>query len=164
MYFISVMLLMLVFPVASICAEALLFHSRMPWILLIGKWFVFWSAGIRLFVAGIRQIFQPRFTSQEIFGIESNDALPIVRELGVANLATGTAGIASLLWPTFVAPMALIAGIFYGIAGTRHAMREHRNANENIAMVSDLCVSVIFAAYTAYALSVTSGALFELRS
>ena len=30
---------------------------------LVGKWFVFWAVGARLFIAGIRQVIQPAFTA-----------------------------------------------------------------------------------------------------
>jgi hypothetical protein len=148
MYLASVFLLMLLLPAGSIYWEHL--HGATPLMLLVGKWFVFWSAGVRLTLAGLRQQIQPRFTSKEIFGIESDDALPIVRELGVANLATGVVGLISLAKPSFVLPVAIAATIFYGLAGVRHIASRHRNTNENIAMVSDLFAAIVFAAYVAF--------------
>jgi hypothetical protein len=150
MYLLIVLLLMLVLPVGSICVEHSYLHSTAPLMMSVGKWFVFWSAGVRLFLAGLRQFFQPRFTSEQIFGIKSDDALPFVRELGVANFATGTVGIASLGNPGFTLPLAIIAAIFYGIAGIRHVADGGRTRNENIAMVSDLFISLILAAYVAF--------------
>lgn len=150
MYLASVVLLMLVFPVGSICAEHFFLHSPAPVMLLVGKWFVFWGAGVRLFLAGLRQYFQPRFTSEQIFGIKSDDALPLVRELGIANFSTGTVGILSVAKPSFVLPVAIIAAIFYGVAGIRHVAQPHKNRNENVAMISDLMVFVVFAGYVAF--------------
>ena len=147
MYLASVLLFMALFPAGSIAVDHLYFHGAAPLLPLTGKWFVFWAAGVRLFLAGLRQLFQPKFTAQQIFDVSSDDILPVVRELGVANLATGTAGVVSLAEPSFVLPVAVIAAIFYGIAGLRHALAPKRNRNENIAMISDLGVFVIFAAY-----------------
>ena len=141
---------MAVLPAASIGVEHFYVHGSVPLGALAGKWFVFWSAGVRLSLAGLRQFFQPRFTAQEIFGIGSGDVLPLVRELGVANFATGIAGITSIAEPGFVLPVALIAAIFYGIAGIRHAADNKRSGNGSIAMVSDLLVSLIFAAYIGF--------------
>ncbi|HSZ21764.1 MAG TPA: DUF6790 family protein, partial [Candidatus Sulfotelmatobacter sp.] len=107
-------------PVGSIYVEYSYLHSTAPLMLLVGKWFVFWSAGVRLLLAGLRQFFQPRFTAEQILGIKSDDALPLVRELGAANFATGVVGIASLAKPSFTLPVAIAAAIFYGIAGIRH--------------------------------------------
>ncbi|HEY4740156.1 MAG TPA: DUF6790 family protein [Candidatus Acidoferrales bacterium] len=146
MYLASVVLLMLVFPATSIYAEHAFWHAHAPLMLLVGKWFVFWGAGVRLFMAGLRQFFQPRFTSEEIFGIKSEVVLPIVRELGVANFATGTVGILSIMRPSFVLPVAIIAAIFYGIAGVRHVARRGKLRNENVAMISDIFACVVFAA------------------
>ena len=103
MYLLIVLLLMFVLPTGSIYLEHSYLHSAAPLMLLAGKWFVFWSAGVRLVMAGLRQYFQPRFTSEQIFDIKGDEALPIVRELGVANLATGVVGVASLAEPTFAA-------------------------------------------------------------
>ena len=150
MYFLIVLLFMLVLPVGSIYLEHSYLHSATPLMLLIGKWFVFWSAGVRLFLAGLRQFFQPRFTAEEIFGIKSDDALPFVRELGAANFATGVVGIASFAKPTFVLPVAIAATIFYGIAGIRHVAEGDRTRNENVAMISDLFITLILAAYIAF--------------
>jgi hypothetical protein len=142
---------MLILPAGSVYAEHTIHHSAAPLMLLIGKWFVFWSAGVRLVLAGLRQNIQPRFTSEHIFGIKSDDPLPFVRELGVANLATGAVGLLSLWQPSFVLPVAISATIFYGLAGIRHVLHGAKTFNEAIAMVSDVLVALVFVAYVAWA-------------
>jgi hypothetical protein len=149
LYLLIVLLLMLVLPVGSIYVEYSYLHRTAPLMMLVGKWFVFWSAGVRLLLAGLRQFFQPRFTAEQILGIKSDDALPLVRELGAANFATGVVGIASLAKPSFTLPVAIAAAIFYGIAGIRHVAGSDRTRNENIAMISDLFVALILALYLA---------------
>ena len=47
MYLVIVTLLMLVLPVGSIAAEYFS-GGAAPLMLLVGKWFVFWSVGVRL--------------------------------------------------------------------------------------------------------------------
>jgi hypothetical protein len=150
MYLTTVLLLMAVFPIGSLVAEVV--YHPVPLMPLDGKWFVFWGAGVRLSLAGLRQILQPRFTAETIFHIESDVVLPFVRELGVANLSTGIVGIASLFRPDFVLPIAIIAAIFYGVAGVRHATDRVRGKNQNIAMVSDIFVSLIYLAYIVFVL------------
>lgn len=150
MYYAVVLLLMFVLPIGSVVAE----HAQtgLSLVPLIGKWFVVWAVGVRLVLAGVRQYFQPRFTAQEIFGLSGDDALPLVRELGIANFATGTVGLLSLHWPGFAVPVAISAGLFYVIAGVRHAGQGHRNAKENLAMASDLFVGTVLGAYAALTL------------
>ncbi|PSJ60314.1 DUF6790 family protein [Pseudaminobacter soli (ex Li et al. 2025)] len=147
MYALVVLLLMLVMPAGSILTEY--FHSEETASLLplVGKWFVFWMVGIRLLLAGLRQFFQPSFTARRIFGIESGDVLPFVRELGVANFSTGVVGTLSLVAPSFVLPMAIVGALFYGIAGIRHATDTDRNVKQNVAMVSDLFACVVLAIF-----------------
>ena len=100
----------------------------------------------------MRQYFDPRFTAKQIFDIHGDDALPLVRELGIANFAAGAVGILSLLRPDFVLPSAIAAAIFYGLAGFRHAAQPARNAR-NFAMATDLFAFVVLAAYAGFALS-----------
>ena len=150
MYLAVVLLTMLVLPAGSMLVEHL--HGTTPLLLLAGKWFVFWSVGVRLMLAGVRQFVQPAFTAEQIFGTKSPDVLPLIRELGIANVATGVVGLLSLAMPSFVLPVAISAGIFYGVAGVRHALEAHRSTNENIAMVSDLFVCAVLAVYVGGAL------------
>jgi hypothetical protein len=154
MYFVTVTLLTFVLPVASILLDYAMSATAVSWFALIGKWFVFWSAGVRLILAGLRQFYQPSFTARDIFGLRSDDALPIVRELGIANFATGIIGALALAKPSFVLPAAISAAIFYGLAGVRHAFETQRTVNQTVAMATDLfvCLALLtylgFAAYT----------------
>ena len=150
MFIWGVLLVMAVLPVIWIGGEHFYFHSALPLMVLVGKWFVFWAAGIRLFSAGLVKLVRPQFTTEGIFGIESRDALPFVRELGAGNLAMGFVGIASLAKPSFVLPVAVAAALFYGIAGVRHAADKGRTLNQNIAMISDLFVFLVLVAYVGY--------------
>lgn len=151
MYIAIVMLTMLVLPVASIGAEAVLHPSGAARMLLVGKWFVFWGVGVRLSMAGLRQFFQPAFTAREILHMQSDEALLLVRELGVANFGTGLVGLLSLAAPSFVLPVAISAGVFYGVAGVRHVLQHGRSRNETIAMVSDLGIAIVLAGFVAFA-------------
>jgi hypothetical protein len=150
MYVVAVLLLTVVFPIIWVGADHFYFHSALPLMSLIGKWFVFWCAGIRLFFAGLRQFLQPRFTTEQIFGTKSEDALPFVRELGGANLGTGIVGIASLAKPSFILPVAIAATVSYGIWGIRHAKDIGRTRNQNIATISDLFVFLVLVTYIGF--------------
>ena len=83
MYLAIVVLLMGVFPAASVVAEAAFQHggaepdgSHRQVVR------IFWSVGVRLILAGLRQIMNPAFAAQTIFGIRDQSAFAIVRELG----------------------------------------------------------------------------------
>lgn len=152
MYIAIVLLLMLIFPIAGVGIEH---HATpaTPLLLLIGKWFVFFAVGWRLGIAGLRQTIQPRFTAEQIFDTSDPGALKLVRELGFANLGAGIVGIMSLWLPAFVLPAAIASGIFYAAAGLLHAIQKDRGLNENVAMVSDLWIAAILAAYVAWTLA-----------
>ena len=145
MYFVIVILFLLVCPLASVAIEAGRLHESFASVALIGRWWTFWAVGVRLFVAGIRQVVQPRFTAEEIFEIHDLSVLPIVREIGLANLSMGTLGILSLVREEWVVPAAIVGGLYYGLAGFLHLPRKNKNAKEKVAMVSDGLVAGLLA-------------------
>jgi len=138
MYIAMVFGLMLILPIASILFELFLRHYGVLNALLVGQWFVFWAVGVRLLMAGLRQIVQPRYTAENILGLKDPDATLVVRELGFANTAIGSAGVCSVFSPAWILPLAIIGAIFYGLAGINHLAHGHRNRLQNVAMTSDV--------------------------
>lgn len=110
---------------------------------LVAKWFVFWMVGVRLLLAGLRQIIQPRYTAEQILGIKDPDATLIVRELGFANTAIGCIGVACLFFRDWEFPIALIGTIFYALAGINHLTDKHRNRLQSFAMATDLFAAAV---------------------
>jgi hypothetical protein len=143
MYFLVVAALMFVLPLASIVIETSLGHHAVAEPILVGKWFVFWAVGVRLLMAGLRQIVQPRYTAETILGITDPDSILIVRELGFANTAIGIVATGSIFFPGWVLPAAAAGAVFYGLAGINHVMHKRRNKLQNVAMISDLFVSAM---------------------
>jgi hypothetical protein len=149
MYIAVVALTMLILPLTSIAVEHGV-HPDITPVTLTGRWFVFWSVGVRLALAGLRQFFQPTFTAREIFHATSDEVLPFVRELGVANFASGLVALLSLWNASFLLPSAIYAAIFYGVAGVMHITGRDRSRNENIAMASDLFIAAVLATCVAW--------------
>lgn len=149
MYLAMVTLLMGGLPVASIVVEWAVQQGSADLLLLVGRWFVFWSVGVRLLLAGVRQIANPAFTAGTIFGVTETAALTIVQELGFANLSIGLLGALSLARPAWVVPSAIAGGLFYGLAGLKHLVKGERNRTETIAMLSDLFAFIVLGAYLA---------------
>lgn len=143
MYLAAILVLMLIAPLASILVEALVAGGPLAGLVL--KWFVFWGVGARLGLAGLKQVTQPAFTAETIFEIADPKAQVIVQELGFANLAFGLMGLLSLAFPAFLMPAAVGGGLFYLLAGVKHALRAEKNRTETIAMVSDLGLVAVLA-------------------
>jgi hypothetical protein len=146
-YLLIVILLMASLPIGSILIEILLLKDSADVVLLVGRWFVFWAVGVRQFLAGLRQALLPEFTSEGIFGIKSKDPLPIVQELGFANLSMGVLGILSIAFRALVMPSATVSGLFFGIAGVRHLLRRGKTSAQLVATVSDLFLFGVLFAY-----------------
>jgi hypothetical protein len=147
MYVLIVAALMFVFPVVSILIDTVFRDHGVLFAASVGKWFVFWAVGIRLLMAGLRQIFQPRYTAEVILGIPGEDSLLLVQELGFATTAIGCIGAGSIFAPGWIGPTAVAGAIFYGLAGINHASHKKRNRLQNTAMVSDLFVAVVLVIY-----------------
>ncbi len=114
---------------------------------LFGKWFIFSAVGIRLFLAGIKQTTNPAFTAKEIFHIDNPESLPIVRELGFANLCFGLIGMISLFMPQWREVSAFGSGVYYGIAGLQHFIKKPVGANEMFAMLTDIFIFILLLVY-----------------
>jgi hypothetical protein len=142
MYPFIIAAFMVVLPGLSVAAEAAIRGVPLS-IVLVGKWFVFWMVGIRLFAAGLRQITQPQYTARTILKLTGNEALVVIRELGFANVAMGLLGVASLPFPDWRSPAALVGGVFYGLAAGHHVLQPHRGRLQNIAMVSDFFAAIV---------------------
>lgn len=142
MYLISILVLMLLAPAVSVLLGR--YHAAGASVTgLALDWAAFWMVGGRLFLAGIRQIVQPRYTAAKILGVEHADSLLFVRELGFANLALGTVGLGGALWTQWTVPAAVGGTIFYGLAGLNHLLAGQRTASARIAMLSDLWALVV---------------------
>ena len=152
MHLAAVLLLMFVLPTACVLAENLVFQSGAGWMPSVGRWFVFWAVGVRQFLAGVVQVARPDFTSQRIFEIKDPTAYGVVREVGFGNVAMGTIGLASLIYPSWVVPAAVAGGLYYGLAGVGHQVRGGGNFLERTAMISDYLIFALLAVFVARSL------------
>lgn len=107
----------------------------------------FFGSWAPAFLAGIKQATNPAFTAREIFHIDSPDSLPIVRELGFANLCFGLVGIVSLFMPQWRVVSAFGSGLYYGIAGLQHLLKKPAGINELFALVTDILIFIFLLVY-----------------
>jgi hypothetical protein len=146
-YLFAVLALSFFLPALSALFEWLLNKNPPGSLAIIGKWFIFWAVGVRLVMAGFRQIFRPAFTAKDIFRIEHEPSHAIVRELGFANLCFGLIGVVSLFVPSWRVVSAFGSGLYYGLAGVSHFIKKSASANETVAMVSDIFLFFALAVY-----------------
>lgn len=149
MHLTVVLLTMLVLPVASVLIERWTGAGTVPLWQLVGKWFVFWGVGVRLLIAGVRQVVKPELTATGIFGVTDKAAFPLAQELGFWNVTIGLISIASLKRPEWVPPMAIAGMLFYATAGFLHLTNREREFSENVAMLSDLGMAALLLAFVA---------------
>jgi len=145
-YIIVVSVLTFVLPVTGAWIQKKIKNSNFSFE-LVGTWFIFSAVGLRLFMAGCRQIFSPAFTAEEIFHIHSQEAYPIVRELGFANLCFGLIGIISLRMPYWRTVSAFGSGLYYGLAAIQHVIKGSVGINEIFALVTDILIFLFLLIY-----------------
>jgi len=146
-YILGVSLLTFILPVAAAAIERVVHPDVAFSFALAGKWFIFSAVGLRLFAAGIKQVKDPAFTAKQIFHIEAAEALPVVRELGFANLCFGLVGILTLWLPQWRIVSAFASGIYYGIAGLQHLVKKPAGANEAFALITDIIIFAVLLVY-----------------
>ncbi len=139
-YFILVIAQTVVFPIVSGIIELAVVGGD-P-VLVFGKWWVFWGVGTRLLVAGIVQVSGGGPTTA-ILGstAPSVQEKQLARELGMANLSIGLAGLLALV-PGWALPAGLAGGIYLLIAGILHVPKRGKNPQESLATWTDLIVGV----------------------
>lgn len=139
----SIILFFLILPCVAILLEVFAVSTPLPFRVIAFKWFVFSGIGLRLGSAGLKQIIQPEFTAKEIFSSESDVAIPIVRELGYANICFSVIALISLIVPTFRIPAAINGGLYFGLAGLLHVFKPKESGKEIFAMASDLFIFLV---------------------
>lgn len=152
MYLAIVILLMFVLPLSSIGMEFFSDNSSLPIMDLVGKWFLFWAVGVRLFTAGIRQAINPAFTAKAIFHLTAQESFVVIRELGFANICLGLMAILSFYVPPARFVAACAGGLFFGLASIGHIVKKPVSSNEWIAMISDLFVTAVMLAFILFCL------------
>jgi len=146
-YLYSTALLMLVAPALSAVIELWVRHEAALAIPTIGKWFVFWATGVRLFTAGLMQSIRPAFTAETIFQMGDEESHVIVRELGFANMSLGFIAMVSLFVPGWRIVAAVACGLFLGLASANHLARRSPELNQMIPMVTNSLVFLVLVVY-----------------
>ena len=147
LYITSVSVLTFLFPIIATIIQVLLNKDLKFSFELFGKWFIFSAVGLRLLFAGVKQTSDPAFTAKEIFHINNTEVLPIVRELGFANICFGIIGIVSLFLPQWRIVSAFGSGLYYGIAGLQHLIKKPVGINEKFAQVTDILIFILLLVY-----------------
>ena len=149
-YFILVILQTIVLPIVSGVIELVVVGGD-P-VLVFGKWWVFWGVGTRLLVAGVAQLSGKGPTSA-ILGATapSIQETQLTRELGMANLTIGLAGLLALV-PGWALPAGFAGGIYLLIAGIMHLPKKGKNPQESLATWTDLLVGVVVVVLAVYVL------------
>ena len=135
-------------PIISAVIELVAFGGD-P-VLVFGKWWVFWGVGTRLLLAGVVQASGKAQTAQ-ILGGGSQSPLEaqLIRELGVANIGMGAAGLLALV-PGWALPAGLAGGLFLLLAGLFHVSKKNKNAKERLATWTDLVVGLAVVVLAVY--------------
>jgi len=145
-YIISVSILTFIIPAIGFMADHFVTETALSFN-LFSKWFIFSAVGLRLFLAGLKQVKDPAFTAKQIFHLDSPDSFPILRELGFANICFGLVGIVSLFRPEWRVVSAFASGLYYGIAGIQHGLKKISGINEKFALWTDLLIFGLLLVY-----------------
>jgi SPW repeat len=121
-------------------------------VLVFGKWWVFWGVGTRLLVAGVAQV-SGKGPTAAILGAAapSVQEQQLTRELGVANVGMGLAGLLALV-PGWALPAGFAGGVFLLFAGIMHLPKKNKNPQETLATWTDLIVGAAVVVLAAYVL------------
>jgi hypothetical protein len=80
--------------------------------------------------------------AKEIFKIDDDGCLLIVREIGLANINFGAIGLLSFFLSEFYLAAATSEGLYIGLPGFAHLF-QNENKKEQFAMISDLFIFAV---------------------
>ncbi len=155
-YILTTGLFVIIFPVISICAEAIIKGIPAdPG--LMGKWLIFWVAGIRLSLRGIKRIYRRGAAPAIFFNEERKETFLMIRELSFANITIGVMGILSVVNSNWRQIAGLAAAIFFGLSALQHFFIKPVNGKEMAIMVTDIIVFAILLLYLFFTLGYVDG-------
>ncbi len=107
--------------------------------LLLGRWFVFWTIGVRLMVAGLTEVMSSRRQGNIIFlqGSESGEYRKII---GYLKILLAALGFLCMIKAQSSLIAALTAGIYLGLTGFRHDFKKPCTAIEWLYLGYDIIV------------------------
>ncbi len=150
-YLLTTALFVILFPVISICGEAIIKRISVdPG--LTGKWFIFWVAGVRLSFTGIKHIYRRGAAPAAFFYGEKKENFLMIRELGFANITIGVMGMLSVVNSNWRQIAGLAAAIFFGLSALQHFFIKPVNGKEMAIMVTDIIVFAILLLYLFFTL------------
>jgi hypothetical protein len=137
LYEISIIIFFALLPIVAITIDICVLKYETDIFSSMFKWFVFSGVGLRLSTAGLKQVISPSFTVKEIFKVNDDKSLLIVREVGFANISIGLIGILSLVFPEFRLAAATSGSLYFAFAGCLHIISNKKSRDEVFAMISD---------------------------
>jgi hypothetical protein len=145
LYVLIDVIMIVILPLTCSMTEKWVMHVATNWMLL-GKWFVFWAFGFRLFTSGIKQASDPSFAVKK----SNNDLIEIVRKLGIANICLGTGGILSLINESWRQVIAILGCLFFGLDAIRCLTVGLSSAAQKLLMLFNVVMFVAFLLYVIY--------------
>ncbi|PVD52239.1 hypothetical protein DC498_10980 [Terrimonas sp.] len=125
-------------PVLSVIAEHQFHHTDVNTI-LVGRWFIFWTVGIRLLVAGFTQVITAHRQGNTILlrGDPNGDTRKII---GLVKILLAGLGFLCMINNEWSLLAAITVGLYIGLAGFQHDFKKPITWEDWIYMIYDLLV------------------------
>jgi hypothetical protein len=145
-YLLMSISLIVLLPVLSSFLEHCAEDAAYSWH-LIAKWLIFWGAGIRLFITGLRQAATPEYSAVTTSKLTPTERFTLIRRLGFANISLGITAILSIINDSWRMLAAIATSIYFGFAAIQHGACKHCNANEKLAFWYDTVMACCVVVY-----------------
>jgi len=140
---ISVVINILILPLFSIILSIIINKTKQQQyniLDIIKNWFIFWSLGIRLILAGVIQIFNPKYTDNLLqLGLNN---FSIIQELGIANITIGTMCIVSFFKTNLQKYVCFCSSFFWLGLSINHILNL-KSFNDTFSLITDVVLMTI---------------------
>lgn len=109
---------------------------------LVGKWFIFWTVGIRFLVAGFIQVIRQGRGGSAIL-LQGDQSGEFGKILGLVKMFLAGLAFLCMMKESWSLLAAITVGIYVGLAGFQHDFKKPGTAEGWISMIYDMIVFVV---------------------
>jgi len=136
-------LLLAILPLLSAAAEHHFVHASIS-IILLGKWFMFWTIGIRLLIKGFVQVIRSRRNGNSSL-LSKDETWEVAKILGLAKMALAGMGFLCVVNDQWSLLATITVGVYLGLTGFQHDFKRPSTTTGWMNMSYDVLVFSVIA-------------------
>jgi hypothetical protein len=136
-------LLLAILPLLSVAGEQHFVNASIS-IILLGKWFLFWTIGVRLMVKGFAQVIRSVRNGNSSL-LNRDETGDFTKMLGLAKMALAGMGFLCVVNDQWSLLATITVGVYLGLTGFQHDFKRPTTTRGWMSMSYDFLVFTVIA-------------------